>query len=140
MTLADRSAAGVRVRRSSLVRAALAATLFILASASNALAAGGISGKITNSVTLAGIPGAKVQFYDLIGNSDYPIATATADGSGNYLQALPDGTYGVLTQNTQGYINQIWQNISCSAICDVDNLTPVVVSGGAISNINFALV
>jgi hypothetical protein len=80
-----------------------------------------------------------VQFYDLSANDNFPFATATADGTGNYSQTLPPGTYGVLTQNAQGYINKIWNNISCSATCDVNSLTPVVVSGAAVSGIDFAL-
>src|SRR6185436_15650166 len=103
------------------VTAALAAALVIPGYASNVLVAGSISGQITSSVTHAGIAGAKVQFYDLNGDSDFPFATATADGGGNYSQNLPDGSYGVLTQNAQGYINQIWNSIWCSANCDVDN-------------------
>ena len=132
------SAVRVRVRRTSLARAALAAALLIPGYASNALAAGSISGQITSSVTHSGIAGARVQFYNLTSDDDLPV-TATADGSGNYSQNLPDGSYGVLTQNTQGYINKIWNNVACSATCDVNSLTPVVVSGGAVTGINFEL-
>jgi hypothetical protein len=132
------SAEHVPARRSSL-KAAVAAALLIFGYASNALAAGSISGHITDSVTHAGIGGAQVQFYDLNSNDNFPFTTATADVSGNYSQSLPDGTYGVLTQNKQGYINKIWNNLSCSAICDVNNLTPVVVTGAAVSGIDFAL-
>ncbi len=115
------------------------AALLIPGYASNALASGSISGQITSSVTHTGIAGAMVQFYDLNGDSDGPVATATADGGGNYSQNLPDGSYGVLTQNAQGYINKVWNNISCSATCDVNSLTPVVVSGGAVTGISFDL-
>jgi hypothetical protein len=131
------AAAHVPVRRMSLVKASLAAALLVPLCASSALAAGSISGQITDSVTHVGIANAKVQFYNLNSNND-PI-TATADGNGNYSQSLPDGSYGVITQAGQGYINQIWNNISCSAVCDVESLTPVVVSGAPVSGINFAL-
>src|SRR5262245_46800136 len=112
------SAAGVRWK--SLVKAALTAALFVPLCASTVLAAGSISGQITSSASHAGIPFAKVQFYELSANSNAPSATATADANGNYSQNLPDGTYGVLTQNTGGYINKIWNNVSCSAVCDVN--------------------
>lgn len=134
------SAANVPARpRSSLFRTAVAAAMLILGFTSNALAAGGISGQITDSVTHVGIAGAQVQFYDLNANDNSPSATATADGSGNYFQSLPNGSYGVLTQNASGHINKIWNNISCSAVCDVNSLTPVVVAGVTVANINFAL-
>jgi hypothetical protein len=133
------SAAHVSVRRLPLFSAAVAAALLVLGSAANALAAGSIGGQITDSATHAGIAGAQVQFYDLNANDNFPFATATADVNGNYSQTVPNGTYGVLTQNTQGYINKIWNDVSCSATCDVNSIVPVVVSGGAVTGIDFAL-
>ena len=133
------SVAPVRVPRITLVSAALAAALLITGYASTALAAGNVSGQITNSVTHAGIPGAKVQFYDFSDGDGDNVVTATADADGNYSLNLPDGTYVALTNNTQGYINRIWNNISCSATCDVDSITPIVVAGSAVTGINFAL-
>jgi len=139
MTRIDGAAARDRFRWITLVRAALMAALLVPGYVSDALAAGAVSGQITSSVTHSGIAGATVQFYDVNSNDSFPVATATADGGGNYVQNLPDGSYGVLTQNTQGYINKIWNNISCSATCDVNSLTPVVVSGGAVTGISFQL-
>src|SRR5581483_6108796 len=133
------AAVRLRVRRTVLARAGLAAAMLIPGYASNAWAAGSISGHITESVTHTGIAGAQVQFYDLNGNTDFPVATATADGSGNYSQNLPDGSYGALTQNTQGYINKIWNNIACSSTCDLNSITSIVVSGATVTGINFAL-
>jgi hypothetical protein len=123
----------------SLVRAALSAILLLLAFSSNALAAGTVSGQITDAVTHVGIAGARVLFFNLNDGDGDIAATATADANGNYTQNVPDGTYGLLTQNSQGYINKIWNNVTCSATCDVDSVTPVVVAGGAITGINFAL-
>src|SRR5882672_7546109 len=105
MVCINGSAAHIPVRRMALMRAAFAALLIPLC-ASTALAAGSISGQITNSVTHVGIAGAKVQFYDMNSDIDTPI-TVTADGSGNYSQNLPDSAYAVLTQAPQGYINKI---------------------------------
>src|SRR4051794_16033381 len=133
------SAVHVPVRRMVLIRAALMAALSIPLCASTGLAAGSISGQITDSVTHNGIADAKVWLFDLNSNIDTPIV-ATADGTGHYSLNLPDSSYAVLTHAPQGYINQIWNNVSCSAVCDTNALTPVVVSGGAVTNINFALV
>src|SRR5262245_38873242 len=118
----NRSASYVRFRHKMLVRSMLAAALLILGYSSDALAAGSISGQITSLVTHLGIAGGTVQFYNFNANEVTP-AFATVDGNGNYTKTLPDGTYAVLTQNTQGYINKAWNNISCSAICDVNSIT-----------------
>jgi hypothetical protein len=91
---------------------------------------------VTNQVPA----GAKVQFYDLNGNSDGPVATAIADPvTGNYTQTLPDSSYGVITQNSDGLINKIWNNVPCSAVCNVNSITGVTVAGNAVTNINFIL-
>src|SRR5262249_23125082 len=109
-----------------------------------ALASGTISGQVKDSVTTVGIGGAQVEFYDLNGNSDFPVYTATADGTGHYTQSVPDGTYGVLTHAPGNYINQIWNGISCSAVCNIGsqgaNITHVVVAGNAVAGIDFSLV
>ena len=129
----------VRIRPMSLIRAALAAAILVPGYASDALAAGSVSGQVTNSVTHVGIAGAQVRFYDFSDGDGDISFTATADANGNYSQNLPDGTYVAVTQNTQGLINKIWNNVSCSATCDVDSIMPVVVAGGAITGIDFAL-
>ena len=139
MACINGSAGHVPVGRMSLVTAALIAALSIPLCASTALAAGSVSGQITRSDTHAGIGGARVQFWDLNANNDGPVATATADGNGNYSQNLPDGSYALVTQNSQGYINKIWNNIPCSAVCDTNSFTAVMVAGVAITGFNFAL-
>ena len=78
-----------------------------------------------------------VQFYDL-NNDDFP-ATATLDGTGNYTVNLPAGSYAVLTQNTQGHVNEIWPNVSCSAVCDVGSIVPIDITTNAVTDIDFVL-
>jgi hypothetical protein len=80
-----------------------------------------------------------VRFYDFSDDDGDIFFTATADANGNYSQNLADGSWVAVTINTQGLINKIWNNISCSATCDVNSITPIVVAGGAVTNINFAL-
>ena len=143
MTRINDSAARVRARWISPVRLTLVAALFVAGYASNALAAGSISGQVTDSVTHVGVAGAKVAFFDVNANDDFPVATAITDGSGNYLQNLPAGSYGVVagsSATSPGYISEAWNGISCSATCDVNSITPVVVAGSAVTSINFALV
>src|SRR5262245_54446823 len=95
------------------------AAAFLAANPSDVFASGSISGNVKSSVTNQVPAGAKVQFYDLNGNSDGPVATAIADGNGNYTQNLPDSIYAAITQNSAGLINKIWSNIPCSAVCDI---------------------
>jgi len=116
----------------------LALAALCAATATPALAAGSISGRVTNSATSLGMPGVALHFYDLNAD-DYPFAIATTDANGDYVQALPAGTYGVLTQNAQGFINEIWNNVSCSAVCDLDSVTPIEVTASAVTGIDFAL-
>src|SRR5439155_16105820 len=102
-----------------------------------AFAAGSISGRVTSSTTGLGLPNDVVQFYNLNAN-DNP-ATTTTDSSGNYTMNLPAGSYAVVTQDIHGYINEVYNNVQCSAVCDVNSLTPVVVTTTAVTNINFVL-
>lgn len=78
-----------------------------------------------------------VQFYDL-NNEDFP-ATATLDGTGNYTVNLPAGSYAVLTQNTQGHVNEVWPNVPCSAVCDVGAIVPIDITTDAVTDIDFVL-
>ena len=120
------------------------AAAFFGAVASDALAAGSISGQVKDSGTTIGIAGAQVQFYDFNGNDNLPAVTATADGNGHYTQNLPDGTYAVITHAPGTYINQIWSGISCSAVCNIGqkgaNITTITIAGNAVVGIDFALV
>ena len=106
------------------------------ASTAPAAFAGTISGRVTSSQTGLGMSGT-IQFYDL-NNDDFP-ATATLDGTGNYTVNLPAGSYAVLTQNTQGHVNEVWPNVPCSAVCDVNALVPIDVTTNAVTDIDFVL-
>ena len=124
----------------SLVKTALLAAILLTCVATQAFAAGSISGNVsTSAIPHVPLANTVVQFYDLNGNTEGPTATATTDASGNYTVNLPAGTYGVLTQDTHGYINQIYDNVPCSATCDVNVITPVIVTNSAVTEINFLL-
>ena len=124
----------------SLVKTALIAAALLAGVSTQAFAAGSISGRVTGSDAPSGLAGTVVQFYDLITDNGSFTTPVTTDGSGNYTANLPAGTYAVLTQDTHGYINEIYNNLPCSAVCDPSTLTPIVVTdGGAITGINFVL-
>lgn len=123
----------------SVVKLALGMAVLLAGFATDAFAAGSISGRVTSSTTTLGLQGTVVQFYDLNGEADGPTATATTDASGDYTVNLPPGSYGVLTQDIHGYINEIWNNIPCSSTCNTDALTAIVVANDPITNIDFVL-
>jgi hypothetical protein len=98
-----------------------------------------VSGQVTSSTTSLGLQGTVVQFFDLNANADGPAAEATTDASGNYIANVPAGSYGVLTRNFDGYINEAYDDVPCSATCDLGSITPVEVTSGAITGIDFVL-
>ena len=80
-----------------------------------------------------------VEIFDSAGN--FVASGSSVDPSGNYttFEGLPTGTYYALTSNGLGYINKLFDNISCPS-CEVTGGTPISVTQGATtSNINFAL-
>jgi hypothetical protein len=124
----------------SFGKTALLAATLLIGVAANAFADGSISGRVTRSSDGTGIAGTVIQFYDFNSNDEDPAATTTTDGTGHYTINLPASTYGILTQDTNGYINEIYNNLQCSAVCDTSLLLEVVVTnGGALTNIDFAL-
>ncbi len=127
-------ASDLRVLKTILLVLAL-----LLGAATEALAQGTISGTVSSSTTGLGLPNGEVHFYELDGATGVERRITTTDGLGNYTINLPPGTYGFLTQNKQGYINEIFDNIPCSAVCDVESLTPVIVTNGSARVANFIL-
>src|SRR5207249_64124 len=102
-------------------------------------ASGRISGPVTNGSTGAALSGVTVQVYS---NAGVFVSSTNTDSAGAYtLGALPTGSYFARTFNSQGFINQLYNSISCATSCTVTSGTPIsVVAGSTTSNINFALV
>ena len=104
-----------------------------------------IGGTITGTVTASGpstiLVGVSVYLFDSDG--DY-VARATTNAQGVYAKAgLPAGTYYVATNNTQGYIDELYNNVSCPGTfyCTVTSGTGVSVAASTVtSGIDFALV
>jgi hypothetical protein len=112
----------------------------LLGGASEALAqTGTISGTITGSDTLLGLPNADVWIFNLNSNGDTADAIVTTNGSGFYTATLPPGAYAVYTQNRSGYINEAWDNHPCSAVCDLETVDEIIVTNGSSSVANFVL-
>ncbi len=126
-----------------LVKFVVVLAVVLAGAVSDALAqTGTISGTITSSTTGLALPNGEVHFYELTGSVAFERMIAPVNGLGQFSINLPPGAYGVLTQNKSGYINEVYDGadgIPCSAVCDVDALTPVVVTNGSASVANFVL-
>ena len=125
------------VQRVRVSLVALIAAAVLCGVAGDALAATSVSGRVTSATTTLGLPNTVVNIFDL--DADRVVLTATTDGTGSYTANLPAGTYAALTQDTHGYINQIYSDLPCSANCDINSLTPIDVTSSAITNIDFVL-
>src|SRR5581483_1836155 len=105
-----------------------------------ALAAGGaISGTVTAAAGGVGLAQVFVQVYDAAGQFQ---TSTTTDASGNYTTAaLPSGTHFVNVSNALGFVDQLYNGISCPlAGCVPTTGTPVPVTAPAATpHIDFAL-
>lgn len=104
-----------------------------------ALSAGGsISGTVRNSANNLPIPGATVQVYN---SSAVPVAQIATNPSGNYeLANVADGNFFVRTQNSLGFINEVFVNRACGGYCDILNGDAVTISGGVpVGLVDFSL-
>lgn len=105
---------------------------------------GTISGTVTAAATGTPLSGGQVWYCT---TSTGCVAGVSTNASGNYTLTVPPGTYYLLTDGfqTQGYSNEIFDNIRCPGQCDfafqsANPGAPVVVSsGGAVPGQNFAL-
>lgn len=106
-----------------------------------ALATGGrISGTVTDTSTGLPLASVTVQVYNTAGAW---LASVSTNSSGAYTTStgLPSGTYYVRTSNSQGYVDELYDNISCpGGACGVTEGTPIGVTAPATTTgINFAL-
>ncbi len=87
-----------------------------------------ISGTVRNSANNLPIPGATVQVYN---STAVPVAQIATNPSGNYeLSNVPNGNFFVRTQNSLGFINEVFNNHACGGYCDILNGDAVTISGG----------
>jgi hypothetical protein len=104
-----------------------------------ALAVGGsISGTVRNSANNLPIPGTTVQVYN---SAAVPVAQIATNPSGNYeLANVADGGFFVRTQNSLGFINEVFVNRACGGYCDILNGEAVTITGGVpVGLVDFSL-
>lgn len=124
----------------SILKAALLATALVAGVATEAAAQATISGRVTSAAAPGGLQNTVLQFHEVNSNSEGPSGTATTNASGDYTSpTLPPGTYAVLTQDTHGYINEIWNNVTCSITCDTNSAQLLALTTVAITGIDFVL-
>lgn len=94
--------------------------------------AGGVSGRITDATSGAGVPGAWVYLYPSTGDGfSVRSASTSADGSFSFTRLVP-GTY-FLRTSSERYMDELWDGIPCEGGCTVTTGTPVVVASGAVT-------
>jgi len=105
------------------------------------LAPGGrISGTVTNATTGLPLANVQVSIYNSSGNQ---LVYGFTDSSGVYTSygGLPAGTYYARTWNSLGYIDELYNNISCPGSCSVTSGVPISVTvGTTTTGIDFGLV
>ncbi len=105
-----------------------------------ALAPGGhMAGRVTSATTGEPLVDGHVDFFTPAG---VHVASALADGSGNYSTAsgLPSGTYYARTWSFLGYIDEAFDNIQCLHCSATASGTPIGVNeGSTTAGVNFAL-
>ena len=100
---------------------------------------GRISGTVAEEGTLTPLAGVSVSLLDSSGNY---VDSASTDASGAFLlpSGVPAGSYFVRTNNSLGYIDEVFDDVPCTADCALVGATPVTVSVGAVtSGIDFLL-
>jgi hypothetical protein len=100
---------------------------------------GYIQGSVTDEASGADLEGILVMVFDSEGSQ---IATAGTEADGSYVidEGLDPGTYFVMTENYEGYFDEVFDNFICLGGCDPTTGTPVIVGPGeTVSNIDFAL-
>ena len=103
-----------------------------------ALAKGGsVTGSVTDAGSGAALTGVSVGLYTSRGT---PLNNAATSSGGRYtIGGLLPGTYYAKTYNTQGYTDQLYDNLPC-VNCVIATGQPIVVSATqTVSGINFAL-
>ena len=104
-----------------------------------AAASGEIAGAVTDAATAAPLAGVQVTVFNASGSS---VGYALTNGAGQYTLStgLPTGSYYAKSSNTLGYLDEVYDNVSCPVYCTIASGTPIAVTDGArTSGINFAL-
>lgn len=96
-------------------------------------------GRIDGTLSSGGNPvwDAEIQVFDDLGD---PVTSALVDALGAFsTEALPAGSYYLVTDNQLGYVDEVWEDIPCAAVCDPEEGTPVALVAGGVAEIDMEL-
>ena len=104
-------------------------------------AGGTVSGTVTEAGTGLPIAGVEIELFDGSGDS---VTSAMTDATGAYTTGLQPGTFFAATSNSQGYVDELYDNLACpgggNIGCDPTTGTPLPVTPGSTTQgIDFAL-
>lgn len=96
---------------------------------------GRISGTVTDSSGSVPLGGVTVLLHNsgLALVASYVTSATTGAYTLGLTSALPDGQYYVRTQNTLGYLDELYDNLPCPGSCTLTTGTPVSIVGGVVS-------
>lgn len=100
---------------------------------------GRIKGTVTDAATQQPISGVQIQIFNSAGSR---VSTASSDNAGNYtcFDGLPTGSYFVRTANFKHFIDELFDNIVCTAgVCNATSGTAVPLTVGSQTQVDFAL-
>lgn len=88
-----------------------------------------------NGAPLAGVQVRVEPYFDAVAS-----VTALTDADGEWItEALPADDYRIATFNTQGYVDEQFEEVSCPSSCDPDAATPVAGPAGVTVTVDFGL-
>ena len=89
---------------------------------------GSITGMVTDAVTGLPLGGIEVEVFNSVGVF---VANGFTNGAGLYsVNGLPTGTYFARSDNFQGYMDKLFDDLPCSPGCVPTTGTPIFVSSG----------
>ncbi|MFB3853554.1 MAG: carboxypeptidase regulatory-like domain-containing protein [Vicinamibacterales bacterium] len=98
---------------------------------------GRVAGTVTDAGTTLGIANVQVELLDSSGGRVGNLASTNASGQYAFNGPLLPGTYFARTWNVPGYINEVYDNLPIWTARTSG--TPITVTNGATSTVNFAL-
>jgi hypothetical protein len=99
--------------------------------------AAALEGVVRNAITNAPIASAQVNVFSSTGA---PVANAVTDGNGFYrIDNLGNDLYRARTTNSAGFVDEVFDDISCALGCSITSGTPISTTAGETSFADFGL-
>lgn len=80
---------------------------------------------------------AEIQVFDDLGE---PVTSTLVDSLGGFsTETLPPGSYFLMTDNQLGYVDEVWEDLPCAAVCDPEEGTPIELAAGGVADLDIEL-